>query len=89
MENNMENENVQVSENYQTDIANLLVGYARRSEAGKAIKLSINTNAFGDCSTYTTSDGQTYVPLVISMSAIRKVIDGDRVVTTVCQLILE
>ncbi len=46
---------------------NILVGYVRRSNAGGAIKLSINTAAFGDCSTYMTSDGQAYVPLVISM----------------------
>ena len=70
-------------------IPNLLVGYVRRSNAGGAIKISINTNAFGDCETYTTSDGQAYVPLVISLSALRKVIDGDRAVTTVSQLIFE
>ena len=70
-------------------IPNLLVGYVRRSNAGGAIKISINTNAFGDCETYTTSDGQDYVPLVISLSALRKVIEGDRAVTTVSQLIFE
>ena len=67
----------------------LLVGYVRRSNAGGAIKLSINTNAFGDCETYTTADGQTYASLVISLDAIRKVIDGDRAVTTVSQLIFD
>ena len=67
----------------------LLVGYVRRSNAGGAIKLSINTNAFGDCETYTTSDGQAYASLVISLSALRKVIDGDRAVTTVSQLIFD
>ena len=70
-------------------IPSLLVGYVRRSNAGGAIKISINTNAFGDCETYTTSDGQAYVPLVISLSALRKVIDGNRVVTTISQLIFE
>ena len=44
---------------------NILVGYVRRSNAGGALKLSINTAAFTDCSTYMTSDGQAYVPLVI------------------------
>ena len=29
----------------------LLVGYVRRSNAGGAIKLSINSHAFGDCET--------------------------------------
>ena len=51
---------------------NILVGYVRRSNAGGALKLSINTAAFADCSTYMTSDGQAYVPLVISMGALQK-----------------
>jgi len=65
---------------------NILVGYVRRSNAGGALKLSINTAAFADCSTYMTSDGQSYVPLVISMSALEKVLAGERGVTTVTQL---
>ena len=51
-----------------------------------ALKLSINTAAFADCSTYMTSDGQAYVPLVISMGALQKVLSGERAVTTVTQL---
>ena len=43
---------------------NLLVGYVRKSNAGGALKVSINTSAFGDCSTYVTSDGQAYVTKV-------------------------
>ncbi len=80
----------QENENVETGMMpSLLVGYVRRSNAGGAIKLSINTNAFGDCETYTTADGQTYASLVISLDAIRKVIDGDRAVTTVSQLIFD
>ncbi|MEE2811959.1 MAG: hypothetical protein VX627_02885 [Candidatus Thermoplasmatota archaeon] len=70
-------------------LPNLLVGYVRRSNAGGAIKLSINTNALGDCETYTTSDGQTYVPLLISINALSKVIEGERAVTTISQLIMD
>ena len=65
---------------------NILVGYVRRSNAGGALKLSVNTAAFVDCSTYMTSDGQSYVPLVISMGALEKVLSGERAVTTVTQL---
>ena len=50
----------------------LLVGYARRSNAGGAIKLSINTATFADCETYETSDGESYVPLVLSMAALQR-----------------
>ena len=65
---------------------NILVGYVRRSNAGGALKVSINTAAFADCSTYMTSDGQAYVPVVISLAALNKVLDGERAVTTVSQL---
>ena len=90
MEKRNTTESKQEKESGETGVMpSLLVGYVRRSNAGGAIKLSINTNAFGDCETYTTSDGQAYASLVISLSALRKVIDGDRAVTTVSQLIFE
>ena len=63
-----------------------LVGYVRRSNAGGAIKVSINSDAFSDCETYVTSDGQEYVPLVISLNALNKVLNGERVVTTIRQI---
>tara|TARA_R110000824_G_scaffold363530_1_gene551521 strand:- start:587 stop:817 length:231 start_codon:yes stop_codon:yes gene_type:complete len=69
------------------DNPSLLVGYARRSNAGGAIKLSINKSAFNDCQPFHTSDGQVYIPLVLSLSALRKVIDGERSVTTVSHLL--
>ena len=53
------------------------------------VYVSINTNAFGDCKTYSTADGQTYTPLVISLDALHKVMNGIRIVTTVSQLIVE
>ena len=65
----------------------ILVGYARRSNEGRSLKVSINTSALSDCETYTTSDGQTYVPLVISISALSKILSGERAVTTVSQLV--
>ena len=64
-----------------------LVGYVRKSNAGGAVKVSINTDAFTECETYVTSDGQEYVPLIISVNALNKVLDGERVVTTISQMI--
>ena len=64
-----------------------LVGYVRKSNAGGAAKVSINTEAFTECETYVTSDGQEYVPLIISVNALNKVLDGERVVTTISQMI--
>ena len=64
-----------------------LVGYVRKSNAGGAVKVSINTDAFTECETYVTSDGQEYVPLIISVNALNKVLDGERVVTTISQIV--
>jgi len=83
-QNKMETQ--QENEQNDTGISSMLVGYARKSNAGGALKLSINTSAMADCETYTTSDGQTYVPLVISLQALLRVIEGERAVTTVSQL---
>jgi hypothetical protein len=69
--------------------SHLLIGYARRSNVTGTVKLSINKEAFDQAETYSTSDGQTYIPLVISLSALRKVIEGERSITTISQLLTE
>ena len=79
IEKNSENEMIE-------DNRSVLVGYVRKSNAGGALKVSINSDAFSDCSTYVTSDGQTYVPLVVSLNALSKVLQGERAVTTICQM---
>ena len=81
----MPKEQVKKQEN-QEETKSTLVGYARKSNAGGAIKLSINTNAFSDCATYVTSDGQAYVPLIIPINALQRVLNGERAVTTVTQI---
>ena len=63
-----------------------LVGFARKSNAGRAVKLSINTSAFEECATYVTSDGQTYVQLIVSLNALNGVIEGSRSVTAINHL---
>ena len=64
----------------------MLVGFVRKSNAGRAVKLSINTSSFQDCATYVTSDGQTYVQLVISLNALTGIIEGNRAVTSINHL---
>lgn len=81
----MPKEQVKKQEN-QEETKSTLVGYARKSNAGGAIKLSINTTAFSDCATYVTSDGQAYVPLIIPINALQRVLTGERAVTTVTQI---
>ena len=79
IEKNSENEMIE-------DNRSVLVGYVRKSNAGGDLKVSINSDAFSDCSTYVTSDGQTYVPLVVSLNALSKVLQGERAVTTISQM---
>ena len=83
---NMPKKNLKTMPETLNETANMLVGYVRKSNAGGALKVSINTDAFSDCSTYVTSDGQAYVPLVISLNALEKVLNGERAVTTRTQL---
>ena len=63
-----------------------LIGYVRKSNAGGAMKVSINVDAFNECSPYTTADGQRYVPLTISINSLKKVLAGERALTTICNL---
>ena len=79
IEKNSENEMIE-------DNRSVLVGYVRKSNAGGALKVSINSDAFSDCSTFVTSEGQTYVPLVVSLNALSKVLQGERAVTTISQM---
>ncbi len=62
---------------------NKLVGYARTSKDGKDIKISINVDSMKDCKEHTTSDGKTWIPLVISRYQLEKVIRGENTVTTI------
>ena len=75
------------NETNEQDATSMLVGYVRRSGAGGALKVSIDTEAIPACSTYTTSDGRAYAPLVISLRALQRVLDGERAVTTISQLV--
>ena len=82
-----ENKKIKNEENEMNeDSRSVLVGYVRKSNPGGALKVSINSDAFSDCSTYVTSDGQTYVPLVVSLNALSKVLQGERAVTTISQM---
>lgn len=64
-----------------------LVGYVRRSRAGGALKINICAQAFEKARRYVSQDGQEYVGLMVSLDKVRSVIDGEREVTSVCQLV--
>lgn len=64
-----------------------LVGYARKSANGGAIKMSISSEAFTAAQKYASKDGKEYVNLVINLAKMQEVINGERAVTSVCQLV--
>lgn len=64
-----------------------LLGYVRRSNSGKALKISINTEAFDKAERYTTSDGQEYVAMVVRLDKIYQLIEGQKDVTNITQII--
>ncbi len=66
-----------------------LMGYVRRSNNGKALKISINKEAFEKAETYTTQDGQEYVSLIIRLDTIYQLIEGKKDVTNVTQILNE
>jgi hypothetical protein len=80
-------QNTQEPEEENNNTNSILVGFVRKTNAGKALKLSINTSSFADCATYVTSDGQTYVQLIVSLNSISNVIEGNRAVTAINHLL--
>jgi hypothetical protein len=64
-----------------------LVGYARKSKNGGALKLNLDYEAIKRSEKYTTQDGRKYVALIANLSKLEEIIDGTREVTSVCQLI--
>ena len=64
-----------------------LVGYARKSKNGGALKLNLDYEAIKRSEKYTTQDGRKYVALIANMGKIQEIIEGEREVTSICQLI--
>ena len=69
-----------------------LIGYVRKSGplvpgTQATLKVSLNVDALKDAKTYTTSDGQSYIPVIIGLMELRKVMDGERLVTIVSQVV--
>jgi hypothetical protein len=60
-----------------------LVGYLRKSANGGALKMSISADAFDNAQKYNAKDGKEYVNLVVNLSKMQEVINGDRAVTSV------
>ncbi len=64
-----------------------LIGYVRKSKSGQALKLSLNRDALLAADTYNSSDGQQYISLIMNADRTVAIINGEREVTSVCQLV--
>lgn len=63
------------------------MGYVRRSNNGKALKISINVEAFEKAERYKTQDGQEYVAMVLRLDTVYQLIEGQKDVTNITQIL--
>ena len=64
-----------------------LIGYVRKSNNGNALKLNISAEAFEEAQRYTTQDGKEYVNLITNLEKIKEIIDEQREVTSISQIL--
>jgi len=65
-----------------------LVGYLRRSlRNGQALKINISLDAFAKGRAVASQDGRQYLEFIVSTDKVRSVIDGEREVTSICQMV--
>lgn len=60
-----------------------LLGYARRTNGGSAIKISISETAFSKAPKYESLSGEKYVGMVIDLNKLRSLLCGEREVISV------
>lgn len=65
----------------------VLVGYARKSKAGGALRLSIDVEAFQNAVKVEAKDGKNFVNLIVNADKVSQILEGEREVTSICQLI--
>lgn len=63
------------------------MGYVRKSKGGGALRLSIDAAAFSNAERYKGSDGREFVSLIANVDKVRDILEGEREVTSLCQLI--
>ena len=64
-----------------------LIGYVRKSRNGGALKMSIDASAFEKAERYKSQDGREFVSLIANLDKIGQILEGDREVTSLCQLV--
>jgi len=63
-----------------------LVGYVRKSKSGGALMLSVDAEAFSKAKKYSSADGREFVRLVANLDKVQEILQGEREVTSLCQI---
>lgn len=63
-----------------------LVGYLRKTDSGKALKLSLDVESLAEAQTYKTNDGREYITLISNIDKVSEILEGEREVTSICYM---
>lgn len=63
-----------------------LVGFMKKSDTGRSMKINLSMEAIESCETYEGMDGSKFIELVINFDRVRQVMRGEREVTSICQV---
>ena len=66
-----------------------LVGYVRKSKSGESLKMSIDAEAFAKAEKFSAKDGRQFVSLIANADKVGQIMEGEREVTSLCQLVEE
>ena len=64
-----------------------LVGYVRKAKNGTSLTVSIDAEAFEKAHKYQSKDGRNFVSLVMNADKVNQILNGEREVTSVCQIV--
>lgn len=70
-------------------VTSQLVGYVRKASDGNTLRLSIDVGAFEKAEKFSTNDGREFVSLVMNPDKVIDIINGEREVTSLCQIVGE
>lgn len=65
---------------------NELMGFARLSKNGGAVKLNISAEAFSKAQRYQSRDGKEFVSMIINLDRLSQLISGEKEVVAVVQI---
>ncbi len=68
-------------------VKSTLLGFVRKNPEGTALKVCISAEAFAKAEKYTAINGEEFVMMVMNLNSIEKIIDGQKEVSSVSQVI--